>query len=105
MDQYDHDCLPSEYRGDPLTFIKDSTTNKTCSRRLIVSTDSNVFVKKKTEFGFLFIFVSQFVCLKEFFQLNAFQVPKPMKGPVYIYYQLDNFYQNHRRYVEIDQKT
>lgn len=23
-----------------------------------------------------------------------------MKGPVYVYYQLDNFYQNHRRYVK-----
>ena len=22
-----------------------------------------------------------------------------VKGPVYVYYQLDNFYQNHRRYV------
>ncbi|MCL7047197.1 hypothetical protein MKW94_025108 [Papaver nudicaule] len=27
-------------------------------------------------------------------------VPKKMEGPVYIYYQLDNFYQNHRRYVK-----
>lgn len=27
-------------------------------------------------------------------------VPKPMKAPVYIYYQLENFYQNHRRYVK-----
>ncbi|XP_050209177.1 putative ALA-interacting subunit 4 isoform X2 [Mercurialis annua] len=26
-------------------------------------------------------------------------VPKPMKSPVYVYYQLDNFFQNHRRYV------
>ncbi|KAG8645349.1 ALA-interacting subunit 3 [Manihot esculenta] len=26
-------------------------------------------------------------------------VPKQMKSPVYVYYQLDNFYQNHRRYV------
>ncbi|XP_058098349.1 putative ALA-interacting subunit 2 [Magnolia sinica] len=28
------------------------------------------------------------------------QVQKHMKAPIYIYYQLDNFYQNHRRYVK-----
>ncbi|CAI0441956.1 unnamed protein product [Linum tenue] len=27
-------------------------------------------------------------------------VSKEMKGPIFIYYQLDNFYQNHRRYVK-----
>ncbi|PIN08373.1 hypothetical protein CDL12_19059 [Handroanthus impetiginosus] len=27
------------------------------------------------------------------------RVPKRMKKPIYVYYQLDNFYQNHRRYV------
>lgn len=27
-------------------------------------------------------------------------VSKNMKGPVYIYYQLENYYQNHRRYVK-----
>ncbi|KAL8159885.1 hypothetical protein V2J09_001422 [Rumex salicifolius] len=27
-------------------------------------------------------------------------VTKRMKAPVYVYYQLDNFYQNHRRYVK-----
>ncbi|GMJ14300.1 hypothetical protein like AT1G16360 [Hibiscus trionum] len=27
-------------------------------------------------------------------------VPKLMKKPIYIYYQLDNYYQNHRRYVK-----
>ena len=26
------------------------------------------------------------------------QVPKKMKQPIYVYYQLENFYQNHRRY-------
>ncbi|KAJ1290819.1 hypothetical protein BS78_02G272300 [Paspalum vaginatum] len=28
------------------------------------------------------------------------KVPKDMKRPIYIYYQLDKFYQNHRRYVK-----
>uniref|UniRef100_A0A6N2LQA4 ALA-interacting subunit n=1 Tax=Salix viminalis TaxID=40686 RepID=A0A6N2LQA4_SALVM len=27
-------------------------------------------------------------------------IPKRMKKPIYVYYQLDNFYQNHRRYVK-----
>lgn len=27
-------------------------------------------------------------------------VPRHMTGPVYVYYQLDNYYQNHRRYVK-----
>jgi hypothetical protein len=25
---------------------------------------------------------------------------RPMKSPIYVLYQLDNFYQNHRRYVQ-----
>nr|BAD32828.1 hypothetical protein [Lotus japonicus] len=28
------------------------------------------------------------------------KVDKHMKSPIYVYYQLDNFYQNHRRYVK-----
>ncbi|XP_043717138.1 ALA-interacting subunit 5-like isoform X2 [Telopea speciosissima] len=32
--------------------------------------------------------------------LRTLTVPKLMKNPVYVYYQLDNFYQNHRRYVK-----
>ncbi|KAG7394824.1 Cell cycle control protein 50A [Phytophthora boehmeriae] len=30
----------------------------------------------------------------------TFKIDKEMKAPVYLYYQLDNFYQNHRRYVQ-----
>ncbi|CAK7326040.1 unnamed protein product [Dovyalis caffra] len=30
----------------------------------------------------------------------SMRIPKRMKKPVYVYYQLDNFYQNHRRYVK-----
>jgi len=30
----------------------------------------------------------------------AIDVPKDMKAPVYLYYRLDNYYQNHRRYVK-----
>lgn len=31
---------------------------------------------------------------------RTLKVQKHMKAPIYIYYQLDNFYQNHRRYVK-----
>lgn len=32
--------------------------------------------------------------------IRTLTVPKRMKQPIYVYYQLDNFYQNHRRYVK-----
>jgi hypothetical protein len=32
--------------------------------------------------------------------VKTLTVPKLMKQPIYVYYQLDNFYQNHRRYVK-----
>lgn len=32
--------------------------------------------------------------------LDLEEIPNDIKGPVYVYYQLDNFYQNHRRYVK-----
>ncbi|KAG8069928.1 hypothetical protein GUJ93_ZPchr0006g41313 [Zizania palustris] len=31
---------------------------------------------------------------------RTLKVPKDMKSPIFVYYQLDNFYQNHRRYVK-----
>ncbi|KAL3851001.1 hypothetical protein ACJIZ3_012883 [Penstemon smallii] len=31
--------------------------------------------------------------------IRTLTVPKDMSQPIYVYYQLDNFYQNHRRYV------
>jgi len=32
-------------------------------------------------------------------ELISFQVTKHMKQPIFVYYELDNFYQNHRRYA------
>lgn len=32
--------------------------------------------------------------------IRSLTVPKKMKSPIYVYYQLENFYQNHRRYFK-----
>lgn len=31
--------------------------------------------------------------------VRTLKIPRKMTAPIFIYYQLDNFYQNHRRYV------
>lgn len=33
-------------------------------------------------------------------RIDFHQVESEINGPIYVYYQLDNFYQNHRRYVK-----
>ncbi|CAI8587353.1 unnamed protein product [Vicia faba] len=62
VDRYDNDCVPEEYRGNKVAYVKDNSIPKNCSRFL--------------------------------------KVPKSMRAPIYVYYQLDNYYQNHRRYVK-----
>ncbi|KAJ4703110.1 ALA-interacting subunit [Melia azedarach] len=62
VDRYDTECMPEEFRGNKVPYIKDKSIPKNCSRFL--------------------------------------KVPKFMKAPIYVYYQLDNYYQNHRRYVK-----
>ena len=32
--------------------------------------------------------------------MSTFSLEEDLKAPVYFYYQLENFYQNHRRYVK-----
>ena len=34
-----------------------------------------------------------------------FTIEEEIPAPVYVYYQLDNFYQNHRRYVKSRSNT
>lgn len=62
VDRYDSGCVPGAFRSNKVSFIKDTSLPKNCSRIL--------------------------------------KVRKHMKAPIYIYYQLDNYYQNHRRYVK-----
>jgi hypothetical protein len=43
-------------------------------------------------------FITIFFAEKNCFFPISFQVTKYMKQPIFVYYELDNFYQNHRRY-------
>ncbi|KAK1592364.1 hypothetical protein Q3G72_023721 [Acer saccharum] len=62
VERYDIECVPEVFRGNKVSYIKDSSISKNCTQYL--------------------------------------KVDKYMKAPIYIYYQLDNYYQNHRRYVK-----
>ncbi|KAG0496304.1 hypothetical protein HPP92_000995 [Vanilla planifolia] len=60
--RYDTDCIPEDYRGNKIAYIKDELISKKCTLQM--------------------------------------KVRNHMKAPIYVYYELDNFYQNHRRYVK-----
>lgn len=97
VDRYDKACVPSTYSNDALAYIQSAKTNKTCIRSLTVSE-----IPTPVSAGFFNLYFNSPISLTtcgcaKLFCLNDFQVPKKMKSPIYIYYQLDNFYQNHRR--------
>lgn len=92
MDRYDEDCIPPSFKDKALGYIQDDTTNKTCFRSLTVR--SFCLLRK----FLLLMLVSIFVCVLKESIAPLLQVPKQMKSPIYVYYQLSNFYQNHRRY-------
>ncbi|XP_020586566.1 putative ALA-interacting subunit 2 isoform X4 [Phalaenopsis equestris] len=60
--RYDTECIPENYRGNKVAYIKDDSISKKCT----------LTVKPRNQ----------------------------MKAPIYVYYELDNYYQNHRRYVK-----
>lgn len=83
VDRYDTDCVPESSRGNKVAYIQ-GQGDKMCNRTITVD---------------IFFYTVVFSCYGSFTDLFLFlQVTKTMKHPVYVYYQLENFYQNHRRY-------
>ncbi|WVY99839.1 hypothetical protein V8G54_025909, partial [Vigna mungo] len=103
--RYESTCIPNNVT-DKVAYIQ-SSASKACSITLHVnllrtclsiSFNSNlsiksvpmIYNKRRSHRGQSFLFLKQFSFEK---------VHKHMKSPIHVYYQLDNFYQNHRRYV------
>lgn len=64
VDRYDHDCVPPDFSQDKLKFIQSSSTNKTCDRKLTVSSNSlPLFYSKMSHFRY-FYFSCLFLCAK-----------------------------------------
>nr|CAD1831660.1 unnamed protein product [Ananas comosus var. bracteatus] len=80
VDRYDAACVPNNMTNDKLSYIQNKAIDKTCTRVLTVM---------------IFRF-----CISLTIVLKVDLVPKDMNQPIYVYYQLDNFYQNHRRNVK-----
>ncbi|KAH9287845.1 hypothetical protein KI387_031962 [Taxus chinensis] len=88
VDRYETECIPEGYRNSRdsrVEYIK-SNRSKDCTRTLM----SILHEKEKDK--------------DKIFNIGAPVVPKHMKAPVYVYYQLDNFYQNHRRLLPAPSK-
>lgn len=60
MDRYDEDCIPANYTAKRVSYIQSHETNKTCTRKLIVSPKSSTIL-----FTYLFDF-SGYVSLTSF---------------------------------------
>ncbi|EXB25449.1 Putative ALA-interacting subunit 2 [Morus notabilis] len=98
VDHYDTECIPESFRSNKVAYMKDSSIHKNCSRFLKVV---EIVDHYDTE------------CIPESFRSNKvaymkdssihkncsrfLKIEKHMKAPIHIYYQLDNYYQNHRR--------
>ncbi|CAL5411715.1 unnamed protein product [Camellia sinensis] len=129
VDRYDTDCVPEPFTSNKVAYIKDSSIPKNCSRFLkekmlrffifskelpvvlkaFVHGDGNLF-NNYPELEEALVWVYFHSNIPEYNKVECWgplknaaapsKIPKYMKAPIYIYYQLDNYYQNHRRYVK-----
>lgn len=92
IDRYDYECIPEDMRNDKVGYIQNGNSEKSCTRTLKVSSFSFFLF-------FIVIVIAFFFNSLKRWMVILLQVPKDMKQPIYIYYELSNFYQNHRRYA------
>ncbi|KVI00840.1 Protein of unknown function DUF284, transmembrane eukaryotic [Cynara cardunculus var. scolymus] len=98
LDRYDIECVPDGFKSNRVAYIKNASIPKSCHRylKVILSFFSDEFPAPNV----IFVYLYPQVFIRILFNLLTCVVDKHMKAPIYIYYQLDNFYQNHRRYVK-----
>lgn len=96
VDRYDTDCVPASSRDNKVAYIQ-GVGDKICNRTIMV----DIFFYGNLVPSMV-LYVSCSLRFGSFTNLSLFlQVNRTMKHPVYVYYQLENFYQNHRRYFSL----
>ena len=98
-ERYDRECIPPIYSNHILQYIQSVGTDKTCTRRLTVSPIVRCYI---LNYFFHFSLGNKFLVTVKCALTGCYQVPKHMKSPVFIYYQLTNFYQNYRMWVYLN---
>ncbi|KAG6384512.1 hypothetical protein SASPL_155669 [Salvia splendens] len=119
--RYDVECIPAPFRGNKLAYIANDFIPKNCTKHLkVVYSDAISCVlatnKWKENLGdgramwLWYWYIKRnacalFACYFQVLVCACFlfcpeKVPRSMKAPIYVYYQLDNYYQNHRRYYK-----
>ena len=96
--RYDTKCVPGNMLQNKVAYIQNASIDKTCTIILRVKQKKLYFRIIPSASQISNSIDADSFGKNQYISVLQLQVPRDMKRPIFVYYQLDKFYQNHRRY-------